>query len=128
MGFQKIKIIALTALVLFFGSFVAGSAQGGRLIQVKIVDQKFAPDKFTAYPGDTLKICNEDNYRRQPYSSNKYNRFSSRKANTFEMIKEGECREVQIQNPTGKWLKLVIRDAVAEKAKLVVNISPAVVR
>ena len=115
--FKKVITLYFIGLAFFLGMTLPENALAGRSITVRIVDQNYKPNKLTAYPGDSLRICNESNYRRQPYTHEKYNRFGRRVADSFEMLKKGECREVRIQNPTNKWLKVTIRDAVAGKAK-----------
>lgn len=93
-----------------------------RTVQVNIEGQEFKPEALQVWPGDKLNICNQSEYRRQPYCKDKYNSFGQRKPDNLLMLKKGECREVQIQNPTTRPLKVTIRDAVAGKAKLKLHV------
>lgn len=125
MGIVKSLLIS-TACVLTFSlgldlGFVP-IAWAQRVFEVKINGQDFEPKEMQVWPGDTVRICSDSNYRRQPYSSNKYNKFGKRKADGREMIKNGECKEFQVYNPTGKMLTITVRDAVAGKAKLKLKI------
>lgn len=118
------RILNSLPRLVFFGLMLCGiffwlsPSWAGRVVPIKINGQDFEPKEVKVWPGETLRICNESMYRRQPYSRNKYNKFGSRKPNREKMLKKGECTEVEIKNPTPRILKVVIRDAVAGKAKL----------
>lgn len=115
------KTVFATAFGLLLAGFVATSAWA-RTIPVNIEKDGYNPSEVKAFSGDRLEICNQTNYRRQPYTSNRYNRFGRRTADTFEMLRKGECKEVTLKNSTGNVLKFTIRDAIANKAKLKVTV------
>lgn len=96
-----------------------------RVWKIDVTGSQFEPKEITVWPGDTLQFCNNGIWRRQPYSTQSYNRYSSRKPEIYEMLKKGECKEMKIQNPTKKWLKFTIRDAVNMDMKLKVNVNPS---
>jgi hypothetical protein len=91
---------------------------------VDVSGEKYNPSELTISPGDTIHFCNQGIWRRQPYSNNEYNHFGTRKAETFEMLKTGECKNVRVQNPTALLLKFTIHDAVAPNGKLKVSVTP----
>lgn len=116
------KVFGVVALnVLFFWSFSLSAAS---VHQIKVGGPEYDPSEIKAWSGDTIRFCNDGRYRRQPYSLNRYNRFGKRVAESYQMIKNGECTETKVQNPTPRWLKVIVRDAVNSKAKLVIEISP----
>ncbi len=107
------------------GVFFTGGTNlcfAGQVYEIKIDGKNFEPAQLQAWPGDRIRICNQSDYRRQPFTHEKYNRFGKRTSDILEMLKKGDCKEVTLQNPTGKPLKVTIRDAIAEKAKLIVQI------
>lgn len=110
-------------IVLIMG-FFTGTAWAQRVHQVNVSGEEYQPKELTAYPGDSVQFCNEGIYRRQPYSLERYNRFSQRKADTYEMIKKGECKDVRLQNPTKDWLEVNVKDAVSPKGGIKIKVSP----
>ncbi|MDX1386434.1 MAG: hypothetical protein R3257_02515 [bacterium] len=103
---------------------LAFPVMAGSIHNIKVGGEQYEPSEIKAWSGDTIRFCNHGKYRRQPYSANRYNRFGNRVAETYKMIKNGECTETKVQNPTPRWLKVVVHDAVNPKAKLVIEISP----
>jgi hypothetical protein len=98
------------------------AAFAGRSYEVESGGKQYEPKELKAWSGDTVRICNQGIYGRQPYSKEKYNKFGSRNADNLEMLWQGKCREIQLRNPTNNILKVVIRDAVNERAKLVIQV------
>lgn len=111
-------------IVLIFLCLGAGPALGQQVHQVNVSGENYDPQELSVFPGDSLRFCNEGIYRRQPYSMERYNRFGDRKADTLQMIKKGECKTLRVQNPTGDWLNVKIKDAVNPKGGLEIKVSP----
>jgi hypothetical protein len=110
--------------VLLLGLLAGPTLWAQQTWEVDISGDEYNPKELTASVGDTIHFCNQGTWRRQPYSSNEYNRFGNRNAETYEMLKKGECKGIKIQNPTKTILNFTVRDAVAPKAKLKVSVQP----
>ena len=103
---------------------ISGEISAQQTWEVDVSGEEYNPKELSVSPGDTIRFCNQGMWRRQPFSTNEYNRFSNRNPETFEMLKKGECKGVRVQNPTKVVLNFNVRDAVALKAKLKVTVSP----
>lgn len=102
----------------------AGSAWAQQVWEVDVSGEEYQPGEITVWAGDTVRFCNQGIWRRQPYTSNQYNRMGSRTAETFEMLKKGECKNLKIRNPTQQWLKFTVHDAVSANGKIKINVNP----
>ncbi len=113
-----------TGLFILLAMALGPGALAQQVHQVNVSGEDYQPKELKAFPGDTLRFCNEGIYRRQPYSLERFNRYSQRKADTHEMIKKGECRNMRLQNPTKDWLTVHVRDAVNPNGGIKIEISP----
>lgn len=114
----------LQFLLLISLCFGTASVWAQQVHQVNVSGENYDPQELSVFPGDSIRFCNEGIYRRQPYSMERYNRFSDRKADTLQMIKKGECKTLRVQNPTGDWLNVKIKDAVNPKGGIELKVSP----
>ena len=122
---MRFHLKILPGLILVAMAFLlAMPAWAQRVWKVDVTGTQFEPKELTVWPGDTIQFCNNGTWRRQPYTGEKYNRFSTRKPETHEMLKKGECKEMTVQNPTKTWLRFNVRDAVNMDMKLKLKVNP----
>lgn len=116
----------LWTLIVVFSVIASGArfSWAQQVFDVDVSGEEYNPDSLQVSPGDTIRLCNQGFWRRQPFTGNEYNRFGNRTPETYEMIGKGECKSLRVRNPTSIVLKFTIHDAVAPKGKLKVSVNP----
>lgn len=95
------------------------------IIEVRISNVVFVPDKLTVRDGDTIRICNADGIWHKLFSYSEYNRFESSIESKGLKLLSGDCVNRIIHNPTAQPIRVLINNLIHSRGRLVLTVLPA---
>lgn len=77
--------------------------------------QYIAEDNLTVTSGDTIRICNHDNFQHRPFTYSMYNKFET-------IIRPGECYDLIANNPTDSARTLKLYDQIHSQERIAITV------
>lgn len=115
--------LAATTIALF--AIITAQAAGGAIhghkplpgktVEINFKNKRVSSATTMVNDGDTLRLCNRDDFFHKPFSISKPNNFSM-------TIKPGECQTITARNPTDQPMRLAIFDDIHAYEKLVLTV------
>jgi len=122
--------LSACALVCLLQLAPSAGARAAAVIPVSIVNDGrivVRPSQVKAEDGDTIRICNRSNVIASLFSGSNHNKLGGGyggRAGSGLKVKQGECTNVTVHNPTDASLRVYIGSEIQSNLKLIVNVAP----